>query len=130
MFSGIWKQNLSGGMKVMHDVNTDLLRAVARYHADGRPVDGHARHAADLAAFRRAERRAARRRAWAALWRALWPGTVGDQSCTSTVAQVSKQTPPASAITPMVARPPKPLSRPKTSTNRSDRPEETLCTSS
>ncbi len=40
-----------------------------------------------------------------------------------------EHTPFARAITPMVARPPSPRSGPKTSRNRSDMPDETLCTS-
>ena len=44
----------------MHSVNLDLLHAVARRHADGRPLDLHAHHRAEhLAALR-----AARRRFW------------------------------------------------------------------
>ena len=44
----------------------------------------------------------------------------------STVTQVSKQLPPASAMTPIVARPPMPRSGPSTSASTSDRPLDTL----
>lgn len=131
----------------MNGMNLDLYKAMSHHDLAGRAKDPHAHHLAAHLAALRAERRArwqgrlARLRAFlagiynlSALGRRLGK-VLPDLSprrpySTSTVAQVSKQTPPARAITPIVARPPRPRSGPKTSTRRSDRPEETLCTSS
>ncbi len=135
----------------MYDLNLDMLSASTRHHANGRPKDIHAHHLQEHLSARRA----ARRGLWISRFRrivgmfgltAKQNRASGDKAArttllephrprvgpysTSTVAQVSKQTPFASAITPMVARPPRPRSGPKTSTSRSERPDETLCTSS
>mgnify|MGYP001764864922 CR=1 FL=1 len=108
----------------MYDLNLDILAASSRHHPNGQPKDTHGYHRrAHLSALR-----AKRSEIWIGLFRQLLGG-LGLYS-TSTVAQVSKQTPFASAITPIVARPPSPRSGPKTSTSRSDSPDETLCTSS
>jgi hypothetical protein len=44
----------------MHGINTDLLRAMSRHHADGRPKDPYAHHRAEHLA----QRREARRQHW------------------------------------------------------------------
>ena len=118
---------------MLHPVNLDLMRASARYHPDGRPKDPDGADRRDHILTRRANRRQAIRAIFSkilqSLRRAKQPA-LSRYSATSTVAQDSKQTPPASAITPIVARPPRPRSGPNTSTSRSDRPEDTRCTSS
>lgn len=135
----------------MYDLNLDMLSASARHHANGRPKDIHAHHRREHLSARRAERRgiwiSRFHRILGLLGLSARPRRASETNATpatllepcrprvapystSTVAQVSKQTPLASAITPMVARPPSPRSGPKTSTRRSERPDETLCTSS
>lgn len=131
----------------MNGMNLDLFRAMSLYDPAGRPKDPHAHHLAEHLAVHRAARRGRWRMRFRRL-QAMLAGAVDldgpgkhlgrallhlsgwRRYSTSTVAQVSKQTPPARAITPIVARPPRPRSGPKTSTRRSERPEETLCTSS
>ncbi len=115
---------------MLHPINLDLMHASTRHHPDGRPKDPHEHHMNDLARMQRAARRQVigillRKIAQAFRFRQRQP-----YSATSIVAQVSKHTPPASAITPIVARPPRPRSAPNTSTSKSDRPDDTLCTSS
>lgn len=117
---------------MLHPINLDLMRASARFHPDGRSKDPHEAHRRDHSLARRAARyraiRALLHKVLQTLRRQGHPDPA-PYSATSTVAQVSKQTPPASAITPIVARPPRPRSGPNTSTSRSDRPDDTLCTS-
>lgn len=115
---------------MLHPMNLDLMRAQARHHPDGHPIDAHEHHRREHIA----QRRMVRRQRFVMILRVMLQvfrvSALQGHSTTSTVAQVSKQTPPASAITPIVARPPRPRSGPNTSTSRSDRPDDTLCTSS
>lgn len=118
---------------VLHSINLDLLRASTCHHPDGCLKDPHEAHRRDHILVRRAARRLAIRALLHKVLQTLRRSNISHPapySATSTVAQVSKQTPPANAITPIVARPPKPRSRPNTSTSRSDSPDDTLCTSS
>jgi hypothetical protein len=115
---------------MLHPINLDLMRASVRHHPDGRPKDPHEHHAHEVARLHRTARRMAIQALLGKIARALRLRRTQAYASTSTVAQVSKHTPPASAMTPIVARPPRPLSGPKTSTSRSDNPDETLCTSS
>lgn len=126
----------------MNGMNFDLYTAMSHFDPAGRPKDPHAHHLTEHFAALRAERRVRWHNRLRRL-RGIVAGVVdllrqGERLgrvrrrlySTSTVAHVSKQTPPARAMTPIVARPPRPRSVPKTSTNRSESPDDTLCTSS
>lgn len=80
---------------MLHSMNLDLMRASARHHPDGRPMDPHEHHAHEVARLQHAARR---RRILVLLHNVAHAFSRQRRaySATYTLAQISKQAPPGS----------------------------------